>query len=261
MALLPVSTSPFLINTMPTAIIAEDEPLLLEELRDALQLLWPELTIVAEAADGIACLRAVQQFSPDIVFLDINMPQLSGLELARLVQDKTEIVFLTAYNQHALEAFDLGARDYLVKPLQRTRLLTTIERLQSKLEGNNPTGLTVVEPVVPVKAERQFLRWIQASVGNLLRLITTDEVYYFQSDAKYTKVVTGHVEALIRKPIKDLIEELNPDDFIQISRGSIVNLRRIENVFREDGYMEVRLKGREERLPVSTGYQGAFRQM
>lgn len=261
MALLPVSTYHFPINIMPTAILAEDEPLLRDELRDALQLLWPELQIVAEAADGVACLNAVQQFSPDIVFLDINMPQISGLELARLIQDKTNIVFLTAYNQHALEAFDLGACDYLVKPLQRIRLLTTIERLQSKLERNNAAGIAVVEPVISVKAEPQFLRWIQASVGNLLRLITTDEVYYFQSDAKYTKVVTGNIEALIRKPIKDLIEELNPDDFKQISRGSIVNLRRIENIFREDGYMEVRLKGREERLPVSTGYQAAFRQM
>jgi DNA-binding LytR/AlgR family response regulator len=246
---------------MPTAILAEDEPLLRDELRQALHALWPELEIVAETADGITCLRAVQQLSPDIVFLDINMPQLTGLEVAKVIQGRTEIVFLTAYNQHALDAFELGARDYLVKPLQRGRLLATIERLQSKLGKEKPHTKTISEPIAPPKIEPQYLRWIQASVGNLLRLITTDEIYYFQSDTKYTKVVTGQIEALIRKPIKELIEELNPEDFIQIGRGAIVNLRRIESIFREDGHMEIRLKDRVERLSVSAGYQAAFRQM
>lgn len=247
---------------MTTAIIAEDEPLLTQELREALAALWPELQIIAECADGVTALRAIQSQEPDIVFLDINMPQLTGLEVARVIQGKTSIVFLTAYNQHALDAFDLGAVDYLVKPLQRGRLLATIERLQAKVGKSSAVIPDIVwDKVVPTKAETKHLRWIQASVGNLLRLITIEEIFFFQSDAKYTRVVTAQAEALIRKPIKELIEELNPEDFIQISRGAIVNLRRIDSIYREDGHMEIRLKDMPERLTVSTGYQAAFRQM
>lgn len=247
---------------MTTAILAEDEPLLRLELREALTALWPGLQIIAELGDGVAALRAIQELSPDIVFLDINMPQLTGLEVAKVVRGKTAIVFLTAYNQHALDAFELGAVDYLVKPLQRGRLLTTIERLQARA-GKEVQAIpdAVWEKLAPVKTEPKHLRWIQASVGNLLRLITIEEIFFFQSDAKYTRVVTAHTEALIRKPIKELVEELNPEDFIQISRGAIVNLRRIESIYREDGHMEIRLKDMLERLSVSTGYQAAFRQM
>lgn len=243
---------------MPTAILAEDEPLLLAELREALAGLWPELQVVAEASDGASTVRAIREHAPDVAFLDINMPQLSGLEVARVVQPSTAIVFLTAYNQHALEAFDLGAVDYLTKPLNRGRLMQTISRLQAR-GAAAPAPAPLAVPVE--KAEPKYLRWIQASVGNLLRLITTDEIYYFQSDAKYTRVVTAQTEALIRKPIKDLMEELNPDEFIQVSRGAIVNLRRVESIYRSDGHMEVRLKGRDERLTVSVGYQSAFRQL
>lgn len=248
---------------MPTAILAEDEPILRAELRDTLAALWPELDILAETGDGVGTLRAIQERTPDIVFLDINMPQLTGLEVAKVIQGKTAVVFLTAYNQHALEAFDLGAVDYLVKPLNRGRLMQTIERLKARAGTAQP----VVPPAVwdalarPRAAAPKYLRWIQASVGSLLRLITTDEIYFFQADAKYTRVVTAHAEALIRKPIKDLMDELNPDDFIQISRGAIVNLRRVESIYRADGHMEVRLRERDERLTVSAGYQSAFRQL
>ncbi len=247
---------------MPTAILAEDEPILRAELLEALSVLWPELEILAETSDGVATLRSIQELAPDVVFLDINMPQLTGLEVAKVIQGKTAIVFLTAYNQHALEAFDLGAVDYLVKPLNRGRLMQTIERLKARLGRDQPAVPPAVwEALVPPKAEPKYLRWIQASVGSLLRLITTDEIYFFQADAKYTRVVTAHAEALIRKPIKDLMEELNPDDFIQVSRGAIVNLRRVESIYRSDGHMEVRLRDRDERLTVSVGYQGAFRQL
>lgn len=247
---------------MPTAILAEDEPILRSELREALSALWPELEIVAETGDGVGTLRSIQDLAPDVVFLDINMPQLTGLEVAKVIQGKTAIVFLTAYNQHALEAFDLGAVDYLVKPLNRGRLMQTIERLKARLGREQPAVPTVVwEALTPPKAEPKYLRWIQASVGSLLRLITTDEIYFFQADAKYTRVVTAHAEALIRKPIKDLMDELNPDDFIQVNRGAIVNLRRVESIYRADGHMEVRLRDREERLNVSVGYQAAFRQL
>lgn len=244
-----------------TAILAEDEPLLRDELREALAALWPELKILAETGDGVSTLRAIQVQKPDVVFLDINMPQLNGLEVAKAVRDTTTVVFLTAYNEHALEAFELGAVDYLVKPLQRGRLLTTIGRLQARAGSERKAVPDAVFEMIAAKPERKFLRWIQASVGTSLRLITIDEVHYFQSDAKYTRVVTGHSEALIRRPIKELVDELNPDDFLQVSRGAIVNLRRIESIYRDDGHMEIRLKESDTRLAVSVGFQVAFRQM
>ncbi|MES2318718.1 MAG: LytTR family DNA-binding domain-containing protein [Pseudomonadota bacterium] len=247
---------------MPTAILAEDEPVLRAELRDTLAALWPELQVIAETDDGAATLRAIESHKPDLVFLDISMPHLSGLEVARAVQGKTSVVFLTAYDEHALAAFGVGALDYLVKPLDRGRLLETIARLRKRLENDTQAVPEAVWAALPVaKAAPKYLRWIQASVGSLTRLITTDEVIYFQADTKYTRVVTARAEALIRKPIKDLVEELDPEDFVQISRGAIVNLRRIETIFRSDGHMEVRLRDREERLTVTAGYQSAFRQL
>jgi len=247
---------------MPSAILAEDEALLRAELREALAALWPVLTIAAEAGDGAAALRAIALHRPDVVFLDVNMPQLTGLEVAKAIDGHTAIVFLTAYNQHALEAFDLGAVDYLVKPLNRGRLLSTIARLQSRgTAAPLPVPPAVWQALASAPAARKYLRWIQASVGNLLRLITTDEIIFFQADAKYTRVITAHTEALIRKPIKELMEELDPDNFMQISRGAIVNLRRVESVYKSDGYMEVRFRDHGEKLPVSPGFQPAFRQL
>jgi DNA-binding LytR/AlgR family response regulator len=248
---------------MPTALLAEDEPLLRAELREALAALWPELEIVAETGDGVATLRALREHAPDVAFLDITMPLLTGLEVAKVVQGGCAIVFLTAYHQHALEAFDLGAADYLVKPLNRGRLMQTIERLRARLGGQGDSAQLAAPKPAPAAtpAAPKYLRWIQASVGSLLRLITTDEIYFFQADAKYTRVVTAHTEALIRKPIKDLMDELNPDDFLQVSRGAIVNLRRVESIHRADGHMEVRLRERDERLIVSAAYQAAFRQL
>ncbi len=249
---------------MPSAVIAEDEALLSDELREALAALWPELTIACQARDGIAAMVAVRTHRPDVLFLDINMPGLTGLEVAKVVQGQTAVVFLTAYNEHALQAFDLGAIDYLTKPLNRARLMQAIERLKAGL-GQRPA--LIPEQVWQAMAqpasapERKYLKWIQASVGNLLRLVTVEEIFFFQSDAKYTRVVMAQSEALIRKPIKELIEDLDPDTFVQVSRGAIVNLHRVESILRADGMMEVRLKGRTETLSVSTGYQGAFRQL
>lgn len=247
---------------MPTALLAEDEPLLLAELRQALADLWPELEIVAETTDGAATLAALKQHAPDVAFLDINMPKASGLDVARVCPPATSIVFLTAYNQHALDAFDVGAADYLLKPLNRGRLLSAIERLKQRLR-TGAVGSAVPAPAPAQASAPAWLTWIQASVGSLLRIITVDEVIYFQSDAKYTKVVTPQLEALIRMPIKSLAEQLNPEEFIQISRGAIINRRRIDAVLRREGLMEVRLKGRKEVLGVSSGYQGqeSFRQM
>jgi len=245
---------------MPTALLAEDEPLLLAELREALADLWPELDIVAETGDGAATLAALRRHAPDVAFLDINMPKATGLDVARMCPPGTAIVFLTAYGQHALDAFDVGAVDYLVKPLNRGRLLETIERLRGRFA--QPAAPTAPEAPAVAPAPR-YLSWIQASVGSMVRVITVDEVIFFQSDAKYTKVATSQVEALIRVPVKDLAAQLDPEEFIQISRGAIVNRRRIEAIYRREGQVEIRLKGRTEVLQVSAGYQGqpALRQM
>jgi len=242
---------------MPTALIAEDEPLLLNELRTALRDLWPELEIVAEAGDGAAALAALRQHAPDVAFLDISMPKASGLEVARVKPAHTALVFLTAYGQHALDAFEVGAVDYLLKPLDRGRLLAAIGRLQERAPAQVPA------PAPSPESAPCYLSWIQASVGTVLRVITVDEVVFFQSDAKYTRVVTPQLEALIRMPIKELMAQLDPQEFVQVSRGAIVNRRRIEAVHRREGQMQVYLKGRTEVIAVSTGYQGqaAFRQM
>lgn len=250
---------------MPTALLAEDEPLLLAELKEALADLWPELDIVAETADGAATLAALKRYTPDIAFLDINMPKASGLDVARMRPPGTAIVFLTAYGQHALDAFDVGAADYLVKPLNRGRLLETIERLRQRVAPDVSPDAPVAAPVPPIAppAPARYLSWIQASVGSMVRVITVDEVIFFQSDAKYTRVATAQVEALIRVPVKDLALQLDPEEFIQVSRGAIVNRRRIEAIYRRDGQVEIRLKGRPEVIQVSAGFQGqaALRQM
>jgi DNA-binding LytR/AlgR family response regulator len=231
------------------------------ELKAALADLWPDLRIVAEAADGAAALAALREHAPDVAFLDINMPKASGLDVARVRPPNTALVFLTAYGQHALDAFDVGAVDYLVKPLNRGRLLSAIERLQQRLA--TPAASPPPPPPAPAAAAPAYLSWIQASVGSILRVITVDEVMFFQSEAKYTKVVTAQVEALIRMPVKDLVEQLDPQQFLQVSRGAIVNRRRIDAVHRRDGHMQVRLKGRDEVLTVTSGFQAqaALRQM
>lgn len=243
---------------MTTAIIAEDEPLLRRRLLGLLEAYWPELQILAEASDGAEALAAVNQWAPDIAFLDIQMPKLSGIEVAHAIRGKAHIVFLTAHAEHAVDAFNVAAVDYLLKPLQPGRLVDTIERLKSKTSASveQPTpARTVAEP------PRKYLTWIQASVGTSLRLITVKEIAYFQSDARYTRVVTARGEHFVRKTIKELTDELNPEDFVQISRGCIVNLHQVDSITRADGQMEIQLKAPAERLAVSASYQAAFKQM
>lgn len=243
---------------MTTAIIAEDEPLLRRRLRGLLEAYWPELEILAEAGDGAEALAAVNQWNPDIAFLDIQMPKLSGIEVAHAIRGKVHIVFLTAHAEHAVDAFNVAAVDYLLKPLQPGRLVDTIERLKSKTS-------TTVEAPQPARSEseqpRKYLTWIQASVGTSLRLITVKEIAYFQSDARYTRVVTERGEHFVRKTIKELTDELNPENFVQISRGCIVNLHQVDSITRAEGQMEIQLKAPAERLAVSPSYQSAFKQM
>ena len=242
------------------AILAEDEPLLRQELAEILGQLWPELEIVAAAADGIAALQALERHAPDIVFLDINMPGLNGLEVARHASGRCHVVFVTAYDQHTLAAFEQGAADYLLKPVQPARLATTVARLKERI-GRPPA---VLEGLLRELGARSsgYLRWINASQGQTVRVITVEDVCYFQADSKYTRVVTADGESLIRKPIKELSQELDPSSFWQIHRSTIVNVHAIAGVVRDlRGRTQVRLKRREELLTVSDGYTQLFRQM
>jgi DNA-binding LytR/AlgR family response regulator len=246
----------------PTAVVAEDEATLRQQLVEQLGRLWPELRIVAEAADGVQALRCLEEFRPDVLFLDINMPGATGIEVARQASGRARVVFVTAYDEHAVAAFEHGAIDYVLKPVSAARLFTTVSRLKERL-GSPPARLDgVLERIGAPAPSRSHLRWINASVGQNLRLITVDEIAYFQADNKYTRVVTAEGEALIRKPLKELVEELDPQQFWQIHRSTLVNAAAIAGVTRDfRGRMLVKLKNREETLLVSDTYTHLFRQM
>jgi len=244
----------------PRAVIAEDEPLLREELAELLGSLWPELEIVAREGDGIATLHALAAHSPDVLFLDIQMPGMIGLEVARQASGRCHIVFVTAHDQHAVAAFEQGAADYVLKPVTAARLATSVARLKARIGAPAPK----VEGLLhELGAQRGgFLRWINASQGQTVRIITVDDVCYFQADSKYTRVVTSEGDSFIRKPIKELCDELDPASFWQIHRSTIVNVRAIAGVARDlRGHAQVRLKNRTELLPVSEAYAHLFRQM
>ncbi len=244
-----------------TAVVAEDEATLRHQLVEQLGLLWPELSIVGEAADGVRALRLLEEQKPDILFLDIQMPGATGLEVARQASGRSRVVFVTAYDQHAVAAFEHGAIDYVLKPISAARLFTTVSRLKERL-GSPPARLENLLNQFAGPAPKTYLRWINASVGQNLRLITVDEVVYFQADNKYTRVVTVDGEALIRKPLKELLEELDPNQFWQIHRSTLVNVASIAGVARDfRGRMQVKLRKRDESLLVSDSYSHLFRQM
>jgi len=247
----------------PRAVIAEDESVLREELQSQIRTLWPDLDVVASVADGNAALAALDRLRPDILFLDIQMPGLSGIEVARSASGRCHVVFVTAHDEFAVTAFEEGAVDYVMKPVTRTRLGMALERVKSRLSAP-PASLEHLLDALSrrLSPPRAWLRWINASLGNDLRLITVDEVCYFRSDAKYTKVVTAGQESLIRKPIRELAAELDPDVFWQVHRSIIVNASSIAGVQRDfRGHIELRLKHRPELLPVSQPYSARFRQM
>ena len=247
----------------PTALIAEDEPLLADELTEHLAALWPALQVVARASDGVAALHAVEAQSPDIAFLDIQMPRLTGLDVARQIAGRCHVVFITAFDQHALGAFEAGAIDYVMKPLAMARLVTTVQRLKARL-ALPPVDLSQVSglPDGRAAAAASFLQWIRVSRGSAVRLLTVDDICYFRADSKYTLVVTRDAESLIRKTIKELVAELDPNMFWQIHRSVIVNVRAIDSVLRRGGgELAVRLKQRDETLAVSEQHHHLFRQM
>jgi DNA-binding LytR/AlgR family response regulator len=252
------------IDTRPTALIAEDEPLMRERLKEKLAEVWPELAIVAEAGDGDEALALFDAEHPAIAFLDIRMPGRSGLDVAAAIGGECHVVFITAYDQYAIAAFDAGAVDYLLKPVESERLAQTVERVRAKL-ATPPADLSALlarlrAHALPAPGAR--LRWIKAAVGKQIKLIPIDDVLYFQSDTKYTRVVLAQSEALIRTPLKDLLGELDPDRFWQIHRNAIVNVSALAGVLREDAERQFALfKARPDKLPISRQFTHRFKQM
>ena len=245
----------------PPALLVEDEHALREELRDMLTALWPELRIVAEAQDGVEALGLIAQHQPRIVFLDIQIPGPNGLEIARHIGDRCHVVFVTAYDAHAIDAFEKGAVDYLLKPLSASRLSVTIGRLKQKLT-QAPSDLFGLMELMQARQPRAYLRWITANVGKSLRMITIDEVVFIQADQKLTRVVLADSEVLIKKTLKDLLSELDPEQFWQTHRSTIVNALEISSIEPDmSGRLVVKLKSRREQLPVSEAFVRRFRQM
>ncbi|MBV8604669.1 MAG: response regulator transcription factor [Pelomonas sp.] len=267
------------------AVLADDERLMREQLRTRLGEVWPDLEIVAEARNGEEAVALVQEHRPDLVFLDIRMPGLTGVDAARriaqLPEDDTwlvpEIVFITAYDQYAIEAFAQGVADYVLKPAERERLQITVERIKKRLaqrgEGASPAATADGAPPLQQLLHKlaaqlnpggapQYLQWIQASVGQAIQMIPVDDVLFFISDEKYTRVQTPKLEALIRKPIKELVDELDPQLFWQIHRSTLVNAHAIDGITRDfRGRQLVGVKGSTEKLEVSRSYTHLFKGM
>ncbi len=264
------------------ALIADDERLMREQLRSRLAEVWPALEIVGEARNGIEAVEMTARLHPELVFLDIRMPGMTGVDAARhIAQLPTddawqgcEIVFITAYDQYAVEAFEQGVVDYVLKPAERERLQITVERIQARLAQREAAGdaadpsqaalqqllsklATQIDP-----GAAKHLKWIQATVGQTIQMIPVEDVLFFISDEKYTRVQTAQFEALIRKPIKELVEELDMNLFWQIHRSTLVNTKAIAGVTRDlRGRQLVSVKGHPEKLEVSRSFSGLFKGM
>ncbi len=265
------------------AVIADDERLMREQLRARLAEVWPELQIVAEARNGLEAVALVEQHRPDLVFLDIRMPGLSGVDAARQIAQMAvaddeylpEVVFITAYDQYAVQAFEQGVCDYVLKPAERDRLQLTAQRIRARLALRDKPVVDIGDTNPPLQlllhrlaaqlnpgAAPRYLDWIQASVGSAIQMIAAAEVLFFISDEKYTRVQTATVEALIRKPIKELVDELDPALFWQIHRSTLVNVKTISGVTRDmRGRQIVSVRGHPEKLEVSRSYGHLFKSM
>ena len=260
---------------MVTALIADDEAPMRDLLRARLQQAWPDLQIVAEAANGVEAVELGEKLRPDIAFLDIRMPGLSGIEAARRLYERSHIVFATAYDQYALDAFEQGALDYLLKPVSAERLATTCARLQARLRkrssaeaappqdiGQQLAKLTTLLENKGKPDKPTYLRWIQAQVGASLRMVSTREILFFQSDEKYTRVQTAAAEFLIRKTLKELLDELDPDEFWRIHRSTLVRVDAIAEVKRDlRGRQMLKVRGYPGELEVSRNHGNLFQQM
>jgi len=250
----------------PRAIIADDERLMREQLRARLAAAWPELQIVAEAKNGEEAVQLVASERPDLAFLDIQMPGLTGIEAARVIGTACHVVFVTAFSEFAVDAFEEGAVDYVLKPAESERLGRTVARLKARIDSQ-PRD---IEALLDRLAERigggsgraAHLQWIQASMGQQLRLIPVADVLFFTSDEKYTRVQTETYEALIRKPIKELIEQLDPAQFWQIHRATIINIRAVAGIVRDlRGRQLVQFRNFPEKLEISRNFTHLFKQM
>jgi len=261
-------------NTPATALIADDEPLLRDALRRQLAIAWPALEVVAEARNGRDAVRLFDEHHPDICFLDVHMPGLSGVDAAKHIGRRAHLVFITAYDHYAVQAFAQGALDYLLKPVEAARLAETVSRLQERLQSSRPainTELLLQQLSEQLEKMRdggrnETLRWIRAQAGKTVRVIAIEDVDFLRSDAKYTIVGWRDgkrpTEAVVRTPLKELLDQLDPDRFAQVHRSVVVNLRAISQVVRHDNETaEIHLKGRAEILPVSRNYLHLFRQM
>jgi DNA-binding LytR/AlgR family response regulator len=261
----------------PTALIADDEPLLREALARQLAKAWPELEVIAQARNGREAVRLFEARQPDICFLDVHMPGMSGVEAASRIGARAHLVFVTAYDQYAVEAFAQGVLDYIVKPVEAARLAETVTRLKARLQAAQPAANTdvLLEQLAAQIAHLQGgaaagpapLRWVRAQVGESVRLIPVDDIDYLRSDTKYTRIAwrgdSGQpAEALVRIALKDLVAQLDAGQFAQVHRSVVVNLRAIDHITRgENETADIHLKGREEVLPVSRSYLHLFRQM
>lgn len=256
---------------MTTCVVAEDEQLFRDALLELLKQEWPALEIIAACEDGGAALEAIGDHKPDVAFLDIRMPGLTGLEVAAAAAEAsptTQIVFVTAYDQYAIQAFERGAIDYLLKPIERNRLVATIARLQARGAGDPAQSAALAALVkqlgitLPQKQAEPPLVWITASAGKETRLIMVDDVAYFRADHKYTTVMTAQGEALLRTPLHELLAKLDPTHFKQIHRSTIVNIRMVAAITRDDsGRGTMRLSNRPETLPVSLTFMPLFKNM
>ncbi|HTL77244.1 MAG TPA: LytTR family DNA-binding domain-containing protein [Casimicrobiaceae bacterium] len=253
-----------------TAIIADDEPRLAHYLQDRLAALWPELLVVGIAENGVEAKALLDAEQPDIAFLDIRMPGITGLDVAKSADRALHVVFVTAFDQYAVDAFERAAVDYLLKPVEDKRLAQTIDRLRERIahaqEGDawrSALGaLSRLAPAAAANGAPERLAWIRASVGQQVRLIAVDDVCYFQANDKYTSVFTKEGEALIRTPLRELAEDLDPARFWQVHRGTIVNVAHVQATNRDlTGRLSLALKTRSETLAVSRAFAHRFRQM
>jgi DNA-binding LytR/AlgR family response regulator len=245
----------------PTALIAEDEPILRADLKERLATLWPELRIVGIASNGVEAISLAERLKPQILFLDIEMPGLNGLEVAQQLADRAHVVFITAYDAHAVQAFEQGAIDYVLKPYDNGRLSLALRRVRDRLVTAPLPMDDLLRELALASRPKDYLRWIKASRGSEIDLIMVGEIAYFQAEAKYTTVCTATREAIIRSSIKELASELDPNLFWQIHRATIVNVEAIESVTRSLSGIKVKLRARPERLAVSDAHRHLFKHM
>ena len=244
------------------AIIADDEIHLAADLQRRLSQLWPALNIAAVLHDGVAAAAALQEIQPDIAFLDIRMPGLSGLEAAKSALPDCRVVFVTAFDDHAIQAFEQAAVDYLLKPVSDERLTRCVERLKQRSEPAPDALLSRLQQLLATPAPAAHLRWLRVQSGKTVRMLSVDEACYFQSTDKYTTVYTQDVEFLLRTAVKELITQLDPEQFWQVHRGTVVNVRQIVSAHHDlVGRISLTLRNRTEKLAVSRSYAHLFRQM